>query len=183
MCDHSFLVSSTIESPLGVQYVRLLALAGRLAVAGIVVMGSVTVLLQALTDGYGYHLCGWPARITCDGPVLIWWLVPLWFGVVSLAGTAGQIAWALTGDHLSRAWPFTAWAVVFPFLVISVGPRQITLFDLWFLAVYASGGIVLTRAAGLAWFGHRRLVINRLAALIAALLAAVTLLLPLLVAS
>jgi hypothetical protein len=114
-------------------------------------------------DTYAAHLCRWPARISCHRQVAVWWIVPVGYGVMTVAGVTALAAWAFTGRNAVAAWLTPGWAVGFLWLVMAMGPRKFGLDDLVVVGLAGGLAIEVLRKMAVDWFPRHRPLLRGLA--------------------
>ncbi len=150
---------------------------------GLAIVVSLPALLIAvtvweLTSVYSSHFCGWPASISCETGLWLFWLVPIGVSLVAVAGTALLLRWAYYAEGrsllglLHALWTY-GWLVIYisnedwlPFAergLRTFGPEDIVGYG-----IYGLLGIELLRRAALVFTPKRRRIGTAVALLVAA---------------
>jgi len=126
------------------------------AAAAMVVVGWLLYLAWTAVDVYARHLCRWPARISCDDGAGIWWLVPWSLGALAGIAAWGLVDWARSLGSHRTAWLMVLWLMGFGPVVVTMGPRQFGLADLWVDTTYLAIGVLLASVVVTAAAPRRR---------------------------
>lgn len=126
----------------------------RMAVAMLVmaVDSVATIVVISLIVGPGSRLCGWPATMACDWPVVVWWLATVpaaLVGVVACVGLARWVRKQPTGWYVPA---LALWPVVFVTMSMELGPRQFANSDLVVSSSLSLAGSVASLLAVSRWW-------------------------------
>jgi len=139
-------------------------IAARFGVAGvgIVTMSLALLLVGGFVGGNAIHLCGWPARMTCDAGTWLWWLLPTSASIVALAGAALLLRWAFRNRSVYLVGlAHVFWTIgLFP-VALMTQPRTFGWSELIVGGVWGGIGIELLRVFGIVTFPANRRTVHR----------------------